>query len=64
VHGSGAGRVYRPGDAQSLAEEAVALLQSDLLMLGQRGRSFAEREHGWSTVFERLLAVYAMVRSA
>ena len=64
VHGSGAGRVYRPGDAQSLAEEAVALLQSDLLMLGQRGRSFAEREHGWSTVFERLLAVYAMVRAA
>jgi alpha-1,6-mannosyltransferase len=52
------GRTYRTGFAASCAEEAIALLRSDLARLGARGRDHAEREHGWDTVFDRLFAVY------
>jgi len=61
VEESGAGRVYVPGCAASLTEEAVALLQADLVGLGLRGRHYAEREHAWDTVFDRLMAVYRSV---
>ncbi len=61
VHASGAGRVFAAGSSASLAEEMVQLLQSDLATLGPRGRSFAEREHDWSHVFDRLFAVYREV---
>ena len=62
VIASGAGRTFVAGVAASLAEEAVALLADDLVDLGRRGRHFAEAEHSWDTVFERLFAVYRDVR--
>ncbi len=61
VDRSGAGRLFRVGDAGSLAEEAVALLGQDLAALGAAGRAFAEREHDWRVVFDRLVATYREV---
>ncbi len=58
VEASGAGRVYAAGSSASLAEELLALLGEDLSALGQRARAYAEREHGWTHVFDRLFAVY------
>jgi hypothetical protein len=39
----------------------VKLFQQDLVALGARGRAYAEAEHSWSTVFDRLFAVYRSV---
>ncbi len=61
VEGAGAGRIYRMGVADSLVEEAVALLRDDLAALGARGRAHAEREHDWTAVFDRLFTVYREV---
>ena len=61
VQQSGAGRVYARQQPASLAEEAVKLFQQDLVALGARGRAYAEAEHSWSTVFDRLFAVYRSV---
>jgi alpha-1,6-mannosyltransferase len=61
VHASGAGAVYERQQPASLAHEAVQLFQQDLAGLGVRGRAFAEAEHSWSTVFDRLFAVYRAV---
>jgi alpha-1,6-mannosyltransferase len=58
VLGSGAGRTFASGIAESLAAEAIALFSQDLDMLGQRGRLYAETEHAWDTVFDRLFDVY------
>ncbi len=58
VRASGAGRLFIPHHAASLTEEAIALLRSDLGALGRAGRTFAESEHDWNTVFDRLFAVY------
>lgn len=58
VHASGAGRVFVAGSSASLAEELVALLGDDLAVLSAKARVYAEREHGWSHVFDRLFAVY------
>ena len=58
VKASGAGRTFVSSVAASLAEEAIALFASDLSSLGRLGRLFAETEHSWDTVFERLFAVY------
>lgn len=61
VERSGAGRTFVAGDAQSLAAEAETLLGSNLSMLGARGRAYAESEHAWDTVFDRLFDVYRRV---
>ena len=61
VRESGAGAVYELRQPASLAHEAVQLFQQDLAMLGARGRAYAEAEHSWSTVFDRLFAVYRSV---
>lgn len=58
---SGGGRIFEAGVAGSLSDEAVALLRDDLRTLGSTGRAFAEREHSWTSVFDRLFAVYENV---
>nr|MCU0619195.1 glycosyltransferase [Gemmatimonadaceae bacterium] len=62
VHESGAGRVFAPGDAGALADALIALLGADRAIESARARAFAEREHGWDTVFDRIVAVYERVR--
>jgi alpha-1,6-mannosyltransferase len=62
VERSGGGRIFRAGEPGSLAEEAMALLQDDLPGLGARARAYAEREHDWDAVFDRLFEVYRRVR--
>ncbi len=61
VRNSGAGRTFISGNSASLAEEAIAMFASDLERAGERGRSYAAREHGWNTVFDKLMGVYREV---
>lgn len=61
---SGAGAVYPVGDPGALAEAAARLLQGDLPGLGAKARAYAERDHGWSTVFDRIFEVYRDVLRA
>lgn len=61
VERSGGGRVFRAGEPASLAEEAIAMFGDDLASLGARARQYAEREHDWESVFERLFEVYRHV---
>ena len=61
---SGAGAQYRSGDPAHLAEVAEQLLGTDLLSLGDLSRRYAEANHGWSTVFDRLFSVYRTVLSS
>jgi alpha-1,6-mannosyltransferase len=58
VERSGAGALFEAGDSASLAASAVALLSADRGALGARGRAWAEREHDWATVFDRIFDVY------
>ncbi|MDQ6611307.1 MAG: glycosyltransferase [Gemmatimonadota bacterium] len=58
VAGSKAGRVFEAGLRASVSEQAIALFESNLTELGARGRAYAEREHSWSFVFDRLFEVY------
>ncbi len=62
VLSSGAGRVFQPGDAGDLAAQAVTLLNDDLRSHGVRARAFAEREHSWESVFDRIFALYEQVQ--
>jgi alpha-1,6-mannosyltransferase len=64
VSNSGAGRVFSSGNPESLAAEAITLFGSDLAQLGARGRAYAEAEHSWDTVFDRLFEVYRTVIAA
>jgi alpha-1,6-mannosyltransferase len=61
VVSSGAGAVFRPGDAADFAEQAVTLLQSDLAAHGTRARAFALAEHSWESVFDQIFTLYAQV---
>lgn len=61
---SGAGRTFAAGEADALADAACALFSEDLHALGVQGRMYAEAEHGWDTVFDRLFAVYRDVVAA
>jgi alpha-1,6-mannosyltransferase len=61
IEKSGAGARFVSGEPRSLAEEAVTLLHSDLAALGARGRAFAERDHSWESVFDRIFALYDSV---
>ena len=55
---SGAGATFASGDAGALAEAAVRLLQGDLASLGAAGRRYAEADHGWDAVLDRIFDVY------
>jgi alpha-1,6-mannosyltransferase len=55
---SGAGTTFASGDAGALAEAAVGLLHGDLAGLGAAGRRYAEADHGWDAVLDRIFDVY------
>ncbi len=55
---SGAGATFASGDAGALADAAVRLLQGDLASLGAAGRRYAEADHGWDAVLDRIFDVY------
>jgi glycosyltransferase involved in cell wall biosynthesis len=55
---SGAGATFASGDAGALADQAKALLLGDLAALGARGRRYAEADHGWDAVLDRIFDVY------
>jgi alpha-1,6-mannosyltransferase len=63
IRRSEGGAMFAAGDPGALAEEAVRLLQSpeQLPRLGALGRAYAEREHAWSRVFDRIFDVYRQV---
>ena len=62
VAASGAGAHYEAGQPASCAREAVRLFQGDLSGLGARGRAYAETNHAWPTVFDRLFEAYRGIR--
>ncbi len=66
IQRSGGGALFASGDPGSLADEAVRLLRSpaDLPRLGALGRAYAEREHSWNSVFDRIFDVYRRVVAA
>jgi|SRR5579862_294069 len=63
IRQSGGGALFPAGDCDGLAETLTRLLQSgdSLAQLGARGRAYAEREHAWSRVFDRIFDVYRRV---
>jgi alpha-1,6-mannosyltransferase len=64
VRNSGAGALFESGNPASLAEAVRTLVQRDLPALGRKGREYAEREHSWAHVFDRIFAVYRDVIGA
>jgi len=64
VQRSGAGTGYDPGCADDLARAVAGALAGDARGLGVRARDYAEREHGWDAVFDRLFEVYREVLRA
>ncbi len=61
VAASGAGELFAAGESDSLAAAATRLFEGDLVGSGARGRAYAEAEHAWDTVFDRLFDVYRQV---
>lgn len=63
IRRSGGGALFTAGDPAALAEVAVHLLRhdSELSRLGALGRAYAEREHAWDRVFDRIFDVYRRV---
>jgi glycosyltransferase involved in cell wall biosynthesis len=55
---SAAGATFASGDAGALAEAAVRLFGGDLRALGAAGRRYAEADHGWDAVLDRIFDVY------
>ena len=55
---SAAGATFASGDAGALAEVAVRLFGGDLGALGAAGRRYAEADHGWDAVLDRIFDVY------
>lgn len=64
VEASGAGVVNPEPHAGAMAESIVSLLGQDLESLGSRCRKYAEANHSWESVFERLFAFYRGVIGA
>lgn len=58
---SAGGATFAAGSADALAASLVALLADDLPTLGARGRAYAEREHAWDAVFDRLFSIHERV---
>jgi glycosyltransferase involved in cell wall biosynthesis len=61
IEASCAGSTFTAGDPGSLSEAAIDLLGADLPGLGRRGRAYAEREHSWDSVFDRIFDIYRNV---
>jgi len=59
VVASGAGARFESGSPGSLAAAAIQLFRADLAGLGARGRAYAEKDHSWDSVFDRIFALYA-----
>jgi alpha-1,6-mannosyltransferase len=56
---SGGGAVFASGDSADLARVVVELLASgEGPARGQLGRRYAERDHAWDMIFDRLFAIY------
>ncbi|HEY4219113.1 MAG TPA: glycosyltransferase [Gemmatimonadaceae bacterium] len=58
---SGAGALFAPGDAASMAAALQHCFAEQSRALGAVGRAFVEREHGWDSVFDRIFDVYRSV---
>jgi alpha-1,6-mannosyltransferase len=58
VRRSGAGALYRAGEADDLADHAIAMLRDGIAAAGDAARSYAERNHAWPVVFDRLFEAY------
>ncbi|MGB7211391.1 MAG: glycosyltransferase [Gemmatimonadales bacterium] len=61
VIASGAGALYPPGDIAGCAAQAVMLFGADLRALGDRGRTYAERHHSWTTALDAIFEEYRRV---
>jgi alpha-1,6-mannosyltransferase len=61
---SGAGATFASGDAGALADQAKTLLLGDLAGFGGKGRRYAEADHGWDAVLDRIFDVYRSVLAA
>jgi alpha-1,6-mannosyltransferase len=64
IEASGAGATFASGDSPALSDAAIRLLGADLHCLGRRGRAYAEREHSWDSVFDRIFDLYRNVLAA
>jgi alpha-1,6-mannosyltransferase len=64
VQAASAGATFVAGDPRSLSEAAIEMLGADLHALGARGRAYAEREHAWDRVFDRIFQIYRNVLAA
>lgn len=64
VTASRAGVLFEPGSPGGCASAIRQLLASDAAMLRLRARAYAEREHDWGIVFDRLFTVYRTVSHA
>lgn len=62
VIASGAGALFRNGDAGALAITAVRLLTADVTPMRALARTHAASEHDWDLVFGRLTRLYESVR--
>lgn len=62
VTASRAGQVFEPGSPGDCARAIRQLLASEPAMLRLRARAYAEREHDWGIVFDRLFTLYRTVR--
>ncbi|MDH4132237.1 MAG: glycosyltransferase [Gemmatimonadota bacterium] len=61
VRHSGAGALFSPGDAGSLAAAATGLLGSDLETAGRTARGYAEGRHAWPDALDSIFAAYRQV---
>lgn len=61
VRVSGGGALFRAHDSRSLARGVIEVLASNADDLSRRARAFAEREHAWPVVFDRLFSIYAAI---
>ena len=61
VQRSKAGVGYEPGSSGDATRALLDALTPDGGVRGALGRAYAEREHGWNTVLDRLFAVYREV---
>ncbi len=61
---SGGGATFAAGCAGELAAQAETLLRGDLGALGAVGRRYAEADHGWDAVLNRVFDIYRLVLRA